>query len=92
VRGHPERLPAQRLEVLLGLLAGLFLAARDDDSGSGGHEALGEGTPDAARAARHDHHATGEVEELPEPLAVHAPLVCELNSHYHEAARPGKRR
>ncbi len=68
--GHPERLAPHRLQVLLGLLARLGLAARDDNARAGSHVALGECAPDAAGPARHDHYPAGEVEESAELLAV----------------------
>jgi hypothetical protein len=74
VRGHAERLAAHRPEMLLGLPAGLGLAARDDDLRTGGDVALGERAPDAARAAGHDHHAAAQVEERTELFSVQGAL------------------
>jgi hypothetical protein len=75
VRGHAERLAAERLEVLLRLGARVGLAARHHHLRAGGDEALGNRAPDAARAAGDERHAPGEIEELPQTLGIHRHLL-----------------
>ena len=57
VGGDADRLAAHGLQELLGLGAGVGLAARDRDLGAGRDEALGDRAPDAARAAGDDRDA-----------------------------------
>ncbi len=70
MRGHPERLGAQRPEVRLGLGAGLGLATRHHHAGARRGEALGESATDAAGSPGHHGHAIGQVEERAELVAI----------------------
>ncbi len=69
---YADRLAAEFAQVLRGLLAGVCLAARDRDAGTGEDKSLGECEADAAGATRHDDGASGHVEQAIKCCAVHA--------------------
>ena len=63
VGGDADGVAADCPKSLLGLVAGVGLAAGDGDPGAGGDEALGDRSPDATGAARDDRDPSRQVEE-----------------------------